>query len=256
MTILEKILKVKLSEVQKLKESKDWKSLIDKLEAPKYSFKEALTAPGPSVIAEIKRASPSKGLINAELDPVKRAKLYEEGGARAISVLTDSAFFKGSAQDLKRVSESVKLPTLMKDFVIDEVQIIRARALGASSFLLIVAALSERELKRLLDFGRELKMEALVEVHNQKELEVALRCGAQIIGINNRDLKTFEVDINTTKELLPLVKETGKICVSESGIKTPEQVLELYKLGVDAFLIGETLVRSENPKEFLRRVRQ
>jgi indole-3-glycerol phosphate synthase len=223
----------------------------EKMNVP-FDFKKAISGEGINIIAEVKKASPSKGVIKENFDPVEIAKSYEKGGAKAISVLTDKKFFQGSPFYLRQVAEAVNLPVLRKDFIIDEFQIYGAKALGASSFLLIAAILDESQLKDFIDLGRELGMEPLVETHSEEEVEKALKCGAEIIGVNNRDLKTFNVSLETTLKLLPLIKSENKTLVSESGIKGKEDIIKLRNAGVDAFLIGETLMRSEKPEEVLK----
>ncbi len=254
MNVLERIVEHKRLEVEENKRKFNLSLLREEAERLKtsYDFKGALLKEGINVIAEVKKASPSKGVIREDFDPVKIAKAYQRGGARAISVLTDKKFFQGSPFYLRQVAQEVKLPVLRKDFIIDPFQIYGAKVLGASSFLLIVSILSEGQLKDFIDLGRELGMEPLVEVHDRREAERALRAGAEVIGVNNRDLKTFKVDLSTTLELLPIIKEEGKVLVSESGIKGKEDLLNLRRAGVDAFLVGETLMRADNPEEVLR----
>ena len=254
MDILRKIVDHKKREVEEKKRKFNLSVLREEAERLKvpYDFKEALSGEGINIIAEVKKASPSKGVIREDFDPVEIAKAYERGGAKAISVLTDEKFFQGSPFYLRQVAEAVKLPVLRKDFIIDEFQIYGAKALGASSYLLIATILSDSELKDFIDLGRELGMEPLVETHTEEEVERALKAGAEIIGVNNRDLKTFTVSLSTTLKLLPLIKSEGKLSVSESGIKGKEDLIMLKEAGVDAFLIGETLMRSENPEALLK----
>ncbi len=254
MNILERIVEHKKREIEEVKKRFNVPVLIEEAERRKvpFDFKSALKKEGINIIAEVKRASPSRGTIREDFDPVEIAKAYERGGAAAISVLTDKEFFKGSPKYLVEVAENVNLPVLRKDFIIDEFQIYGAKALKASSYLLIVSILSDSQLKDFIDLGRELGMEPLVETHNEEEVERALKAGAEIVGVNNRNLKTFEVSLSTTLKLLPLIKEEGKVAVSESGIKGREDIIKLKRSGVDAFLIGETLMRSKNPEEVLR----
>jgi len=254
LNILERIVEHKKREIEEKKRHFNIKALIEeayRLKTP-FDFKGALTGPGVNIIAEVKKASPSKGVIREDFDPVEIAKAYERGGARAISVLTDKEFFQGSPFYLRQVAEAVNLPVLRKDFIIDEFQIYGARALGASSYLLIASILPSGQLKDFIELGRELGMEPLVEVHDEGELEKALEAGAEIVGVNNRDLKTFKVSISTTLRLLPLIKEEGKVAVSESGIKGKEDIKLLKEAGVDAFLIGESLMRADRPDEVLK----
>jgi len=215
---------------------------IDRLPAPR-DFRGALRREGISLIAEIKRASPSKGDILPDLDAVALAALYEQAGARAISVLTYAKFFKGSLDDLSAVHTAVRLPCLRKEFTIDPYQIYESRAAGADAVLLIVRILSDAQIKELLAVARAMGLAALVEVHSAGEIDRALTAGAHIIGINNRDLDTLSVDFNTTLELKKHVPG-GNVLVSESGIHTRSQVKLLEAGGADAILVGESLLTS------------
>lgn len=199
------------------------------------------------LIGEIKRASPSKGTINLAVNSVKQAEIYEAAGVSAISVLTDEHFFNGSIETLREVAAAVSIPVLCKDFIIDEKQLIRARNAGATMVLLIVAALSKRRLTSLYRRAQELGLEVLMEVHNQKEQAVAESLGAPLIGVNNRNLKTFEVAIETSIELGRLQK-TSAVYISESGFETAEQV-EQIRDAYKGILVGETLMRAADPKE-------
>jgi indole-3-glycerol phosphate synthase len=212
---------------------------------PARDFRCALRKEGISLIAEIKRASPSKGPLMPNLDPVGLAKTYEAAGSRAISVLTDERFFQGSLADLTAVREIVSAPCLRKDFVIDEYQIYEARAADADAILLIARVLSDQQLKDYLELARVLDLAALVETHTADEIERAMAAGVHIIGVNNRNLATFEVDLRTTLELRRLVPG-GYVLVSESGIATRDDVRALEDGGVDAILVGEALVTSAN----------
>ena len=198
------------------------------------------------LIAEVKKASPSKGLIRPDFDPVEIAKTYEQAGASAISVLTDEKYFQGRLDYLKAVREAVGLPLLRKDFIIDPYQIYEARAAGADAILLIVAALSKSELSEFMILADELGMASLVEVHAAEELDIALETGVRIIGINNRNLQTFETKLETTLELAARVPP-DKVLVSESGIFTRADVERLMEVGVDAILVGESLMREPDP---------
>ena len=198
-----------------------------------------------SLIAEVKKASPSAGVIRADFDPVALAGAYERGGAACVSVLTDRQFFQGDPAFLARVHEAVALPLLRKDFILDEVQVAEARALGADACLLIVAALEPEQLGTLMDAARALGMDALVEVHSEDEMAMALDAGADLVGINNRDLRSFEVSLATTERLAPLAPD-GVVLVAESGIRTRADVQRLKACGVHAVLVGETLMRSED----------
>lgn len=199
------------------------------------------------LIGEIKRASPSKGTINLAVDSVKQAKIYEEAGVSAISVLTDEQFFNGSIETLREVAAAVTIPVLCKDFIIDEKQLIRARNAGATMVLLIVAALSKRRLSMLYKQAQELGLEVLMEVHDQKEQEIAEKLGAPLIGVNNRNLKTFEVSLETSIELGKLQK-TDAVYISESGFETADQVAQVCT-NYQGILVGETLMRAASPLE-------
>lgn len=211
---------------------------------------------GPSVIAEIKRQSPSKGLICENFDALRIARAYVEGGAACISVLTDERFFGGSLEILRQVRQAVELPLLRKDFVVDAYQIDEARVAGADAILLIVAALSDAE---LLDFGnhaRSLSLDVLVEVRSDEEFDRALSVGADLIGVNNRDLRTFEVDLATTERLAGRVQGSPIVLVAESGISNREDVARLERAGAAGFLVGESLMRQPDPGEALRALRR
>jgi indole-3-glycerol phosphate synthase len=213
--------------------------------APPRDFVAALRARRPAIIAEIKRASPSKGDILPNLDPAAVARQYRECGASAISVLTDR-HFKGTLDDLRTVRTAVDLPLLRKDFVFHPYQVYEARAAGADCILLILAMLKEGELRSLAALAREVKMAALIEVHNPEELALATQIGADLVGINNRDLHTFVTDLAVTEKLLATYRGDALI-VGESGINTPEDIRRLDAAGARAFLIGESLLREGNP---------
>jgi indole-3-glycerol phosphate synthase len=206
-------------------------------------FREALTRPGVSVIAEHKRRSPSAGPIREGTTVEEIVQAYERGGAAALSILTEGPHFGGSLEDLRAARAATHLPVLRKDFIVDVYQVYEAAAVGADALLLIVAALEARELGELLREARALDLDVLVEVHNEEELETALEIEADIIGINNRDLTDFTVDLERTYDLLSDVP-TGKTVVSESGFSTREQLDELERVGVDAVLVGQTLMRA------------
>jgi indole-3-glycerol phosphate synthase len=215
-------------------------------------------AHGPAVIAEIKKASPSRGLIRAAFDPAWLARRYRAGGAAALSVLTDEPYFQGSLRNLELASAAAPLPCLRKDFIIDEYQIVEARAHRADAILLIAAALSAAELKRFAQAAHALALDVLVEVHTADEVAEVLdagigalgETGALAIGVNNRDLKTFEVSQETSLALVDQIP-SGVVRVTESGISTPEDIARLRKAGFDAFLIGESLMRQPDPGEAL-----
>jgi len=243
--ILNRIIEYKKREVAKSKANFPQylleRNLPEKSQGP--LFKKALAQPGISLIAEVKKASPSKGVLKNDFVPAEIALVYENGGARAISVLTDNKFFQGSIDNLKRVKTRVSLPVLRKDFIIDSYQIYETREMGADALLLIAAILEEQQLKEFISLAQELQLDTLVEVHSEEELETALNCGAEIIGINNRDLKTFKTDITTTLDLACLIPEHCLV-VSESGISTGQDVRRLAEVGIDAILVGEALVTS------------
>ncbi len=218
---------------------------------PRRSLKKALRAPGLQIIAEVKRASPSKGLIAPKWDPVTQAQRYQEGGAAAVSCLTDEPFFRGHLEYLAAIRQAISLPILRKDFILDECQLEEARAFGADAVLLIVAALKPEKLAQLLAATHNLGLEALVEVHDERELEIALACGAEIIGINNRNLRTFEVSLETTLRLVKRIPQEIPV-VAESGIKDKEDLEKLAQAGVKAALIGESLMRAKDPAALLR----
>jgi indole-3-glycerol phosphate synthase len=206
---------------------------------------------GPAVIAELKKASPSRGLIRADFNPTGLAKELETAGAAALSVLTDEEFFQGSLENLELASASVKLPCLQKDFIVDEFQLLLARACGADAILLIVAVLSPAELTALSKKSRALGLDVLCEAHNEDELHRAVDAGSDLIGVNNRDLRTFKVDVNTALRLAALIPQNA-ISVAESGIGNGADIARLRAAGYDAFLIGESLMKTESPGDTLR----
>lgn len=210
---------------------------------PVHSFKNAIAEEGLSVIAEVKKASPSKGLIQPDFEPVKIAREYEKAGAKAISCLTEEHYFQGSSKYLADIRKNVNIPLLRKDFIFDEYQIYEAKAIGADAVLLIAALLSDEEFKPLYDLAHSLGLDVLCEAHDDEEVLRLVRMGCDIIGVNNRNLKTFEVDIENTKRLSRLIPE-GTLLVCESGIKTNEHMKSARSWGADGVLIGETLMRS------------
>lgn len=217
-------------------------------------FSRALTAAPPAIISEIKKASPSKGILAADFDPASIARAYQDGGAAALSVLTDRDFFQGSLDDLIAARAAVDLPVLRKDFTIDEVHVIEAAAHGADAILLIAALLDERELRRFRELAEALHMSALVEVHEESELDAALASGAKIVGVNNRDLRTFEVTLQTALRLAGRIP-SGVVRVAESGIHSSADVKTLRAAGFNAFLVGERLMKSADPAQALRELR-
>lgn len=248
-TILDQILAEKRKEIIKMKQE-----VIDAQETgSNRSFIKRLASGSElAVIAEFKRASPSKGDINTGQNPKDQALFYKKYGADAISVLTDNRFFKGSFADLSAVRETVDLPILCKDFIVDEVQILKAKASGANLILLIAAAMDAERLQKLFDFAEGEGLEVLLEVHNEEELEIALKTGAQLIGVNNRNLKTFEVDLSVTEKLAPLIKKAGKFLISESGIKSEDDVRRVIAAGANAILVGEAFMKAENLEGLLK----
>ena len=202
------------------------------------------------IIAEVKKASPSKGIIREDFDPLKIARQYEANNAAAISILTESEFFMGKLDFLREIKIAVNIPLLRKDFLFDPYQIYEARANGADAVLLIAAILEKSLLEELLFVVKKLSMNALVEVHTKEELKKVLQTDAEIIGINNRNLNTFDTNIQTSIDLMADIPES-KVIVTESGIKTKEDIQKLSKAGVDAFLIGESFMRADNPGQML-----
>lgn len=247
--ILDDIIFNKRQEVTSLKlrlSGKDPRKLIKGLPKPR-SFLKAFRKERFSLIGELKKASPSAGVIREDFEPITLAKVYEESGASAISVLTDEKFFQGKLEHLKAAKESTTIPILRKDFIIDESQIYESRIGGADALLLISRVLNDSELDQLTKLTEKLGMQVLVEVHNAEEVERVLKTKAKIIGINNRDLDTFKVDLQNTINLIkkfPKLKD--RIVISESGIETRKDIETLKKAGVDGVLIGESLLRSKN----------
>lgn len=210
-------------------------------------FKAALSRPGLNIIAEIKKASPSRGVIAHDFNPLATARAYEKGGAAAVSVLTEEKYFQGNIGIMKEVAATVKLPVLRKDFIIDPCQIREAAFHNASAALLIAAILDDKLLSEFLLLARSLALDALVEVHTVEEARRALACGAGIVGINNRDLATFKTDLNVTLRVMETLAGKGLVTVSESGIRTAEDARRLMDAGINALLIGETLMTAKDP---------
>lgn len=261
MNILEKITGGRRIDTEKRKEKKSLDSVrreaeliaekeIERDGQFRYPFRERLSAPGISFICEVKKASPSKGLIAENFPYLQIAAEYEEAGAAAISVLTEPDYFMGSDEYLRQIASERNIPVLRKDFTVDEYQIYEAKILGASAVLLICAILDDNELKAFLETAHRLGLSALVEAHDEKEVRRAVAAEAGIIGVNNRDLKTFDVDINNSIKLRELVPD-GVVFVSESGIRNKEDVENLRKNGTNAVLIGETLMRADDKKAML-----
>ncbi len=257
-TLLDEIIAHKRVEVAAAKAERSADALeraADAAVSPLRGFRAAVgEGEAPRVIAEVKRRSPSKGPIRPDLDPVDCARAYATGGAVAISVLTDHKYFGGELGYLGKIREDVDLPLLRKDFVIDPYQIDEARVAGADAVLLIVAALAREELEDLSRRARTRGLDILVEVHEESELETALAAGADLIGINNRNLHTFEVDLATTERLAPQIP-AGVVVVAESGIFTSGDVRRLERAGAHAFLVGESLMRAPDVGEALVRLR-
>lgn len=256
--ILEKIAKRTVERVAELKQRKPLEQVITEAKAldsnTGFPFEKALRTEALSFICEIKKASPSQGIIAPDFPYLEIAKDYEEAGAAAISVLTEPYWFQGQDQYLTEIRQAVSLPLLRKDFIVDSYQIYEAKIIGASAILLICALLNNDTLKEYLEIAHSLGLSALVEAHTEEEVRAALAAGARVIGVNNRNLKTFEVDITTSLRLRALVPE-DILFVSESGIKAPEDVARLKANKTDAVLIGETLMRSDHKKEQLALLR-
>jgi indole-3-glycerol phosphate synthase len=252
-SILDRMVAAARERVEEAQRTAPIADLKRRLEAPRTDrpFSEALVRPGVSLIAEFKRRSPSAGEIRPGASVRDIALAYERGGAAALSVLTEEAHFGGSLADLEEAVTSSSLPVLRKDFVVDAYQLYEAAAAGADAVLLIVAALEEADLLRLYGEARSLDLDCLVEVHDAEDLELALDLDADVIGINNRDLASFEVDLGTTFELITDVP-AGKTVVAESGIGSRSQLDELERVGVDAVLVGEALMRAPDPEEACR----
>jgi indole-3-glycerol phosphate synthase len=250
-TILDRIIEVKRTELDHLRSLE-----FNGGKGVKRSFIEKIRqANEMKIIAEFKRASPSKGDINPNLDPKEQAQKYAQFGADAMSVLTDSSFFKGSFADLSEVREVVDLPILCKDFIIDKIQIDIADQAGADIILLIAAAMEESLLIELYQYAESKDLEVLVEIHDEEDFEKAKAAKACLMGINNRNLKTFEVDLTATEKLAPLVNETGAYLISESGIKSVDDVRRVQEAGARGILVGETFMTSPNLKDTFKQLK-
>lgn len=254
-TILDEIMRYHRERLPKTKEDvlPETVRALSMLAEPPLDFYAALTQPGVSLIAECKKASPSKGLMVPHYDAVQIAKTYEKAGAACVSVLTDGRHFQGSLEDLRDVREAIKLPVIRKDFIFDPYQVYEARAAGADCILLIAAVLADSTLASLMALAHKLKMNVLVEVHTDDELDrmLALDPQPKIIGVNNRNLQTFEVDFENTARLREKIPPHIAV-VGESGLKTDDDVRRMKEIGVDAILVGETLVKSKNMAEKTR----
>src|SRR5579859_4541054 len=251
-TVLDRILEARRAEVEHRKKVLPETALKYGVAAatPLRDFSAALARPGLNVLAELKPASPSRGVIREPFDPVALATSLESAGAAALSVLTEGEFFRGTLKNLRDARKSIQIPVLRKDFIFDPWQVWETRANDADSFLLIVAALEDGLLRELLALGRELKMEPLVEVHTESELDRALEAGARIVGVNNRNLNTLDVRVQTSTELITRIPDEC-IAVSESGLRANDDLLRLQGAGFDAFLIGESLMLAPDPGQAL-----
>ena len=246
--ILSRIIEDKRRVVEEAKRLKPQEALISQIRniSARSAFKKNISRPHHiNLIAEMKKASPSKGILRGDFNPARIAVTYQAHGASAISVLTDERFFEGKLEHIKIVKEHVSLPVLRKDFIIDEYQIYESVAAGADAILLIAELLSAKELSNFYDCATSLGLDALVEVHNEEDIEKTLAANAEIIGINNRDLHTFKVDLGVTQKLLRMIP-AGKVRVSESGIKTYEDVMFLKSMGINAVLIGEAFMEASD----------
>lgn len=255
MSVLDRIIAYKRAEVAARKAAKPL-NIVEadaKAQTAPRGFADALTHHAPALIAEIKKASPSKGLIRAEFDPAALARAYAGGGAACLSVLTDAPSFQGHENFLIAARAACGLPVLRKDFIIDAWQIAESRAIGADAVLIIMAAVNDELAGDLLDAARAFGMDALVEVHDESELERALKIGANLIGVNNRSLANFETDLATT-ERLALLMPKDRLFVSESGIFTHADVQRLQRAGAEAFLVGESLMREADVEAATRRL--
>lgn len=257
MTILDELAdyaRVRTAEAKKKRSPEEVKKAALALPKGEYRFETALKKPGISFVCECKKASPSKGLIAPEFPYLEIAKAYEAAGADCISVLTEPRWFLGSERYLQEIAEAVEIPCLRKDFTVDEYMIYEAKLLGASAVLLICSILNEEELKHYMAVCEELGLSALVEAHDAEEVEMALRAGARIIGVNNRNLKDFTVNTDNSKKLREMIPPEV-IFVSESGVKGSEDVAALREIGADAVLVGETLMRAEDKTKMLAKLR-
>lgn len=248
MTILERIVAAKRAEIAAAKERIAFQELEEKARsaAPVRDFVGALRAKRPAVIAEIKKASPSRGVLRADYQPAAIARSYERAGAACLSVLTDRQFFQGSSDDLRAARAACALPVLRKDFIVDPYQVHEARAMGGDCILLIAACLSGAQMAELESLAHSLGMAVLVEVHDAQELDAALRLETPLVGVNNRDLRTFATRLETTLELLPRLPD-DRLLITESGILSAADVRRLRSAGVEAFLVGEAFMRAQDP---------
>jgi indole-3-glycerol phosphate synthase len=253
LSILERILAAKREEVSALKQARRGIESEARAAPPPRDFVVALRAKQPAVIAEIKRASPSKGLLRPDFDPATIARSYEKGGAACMSVLTDKEFFQGAKEHLSAARGACSLPALRKDFLIDPYQVLESRALGADCILLIAACLADSEMSELEMLAHSLGMAVLVEVHDADELERALTLKTPLIGINNRNLRNFETRLETTLDLLPQIP-SDRLVITESGIVSRDDIARMRSAGVHAFLVGEAFMRASDPGAELRKL--
>lgn len=257
--ILKKIIHRKQEEISTRKQIIAESSLIDKIQEASSvrgfvnSMRQKIAAGEPAVIAEIKKASPSKGVIREDFKPAEIAKSYQQGGASCLSVLTDIDFFQGSDEYLKQARAACDLPVIRKDFIIDTYQIYEARAMGADCILLIVAVLTDEQMSTLYSLARDLGMDVLIEVHDEEELQRSLPLGADLVGINNRNLRTFETSLNTTIDLLSQIPK-NRIVVTESGIHSVDNIKLMRDHQVNAFLVGEAFMRADEPGTELKKL--
>jgi indole-3-glycerol phosphate synthase len=251
--ILARIVAKKREELALTKPSPSWEREAEACMAARRDFRAALQARTPAIVAEVKKASPSKGVLSADFDPARTAVQYAAGGAAAVSVLTDQSFFQGSLRDLESARACISLPVLRKDFTIAATHILEAAAHGADAILLIAAILTEREIRDFREAAAQYRMAALVEVHNRRELDVAIAAGSDIIGVNNRDLATFEVTLETSLRLAEHIP-AGALRISESGIHDARDIATLRDAGYGAFLVGEHLMKSGDPAAALRKL--
>lgn len=252
--ILQEIVKRKRHEVEESRKKRplrELKSFVSAASMPRDFYDLSRQTDDIKIIAEVKKASPSKGVISRDFDPVRIASAYENAGAFAISVLTDEKYFMGSLDYLSEVKRSVSIPVLRKDFMVDQYQIYEARSYGADIILLIVSVLDAVTIREFRDLAQELGMSSIVEVHDESELEVALEAESRIIGINNRDLKTFDVDLNTSERLVRQIPD-DVVVISESGISDADNISRLLEYGISTFLIGESFMRQDDPGKALK----
>lgn len=249
--MLDEIIRRTVEDLPLLREREfEFAAIANQMPEP-VNFMTALQSEGLGIIAEVKRRSPSRGVIDPDLDPAAQASAYEAGGSVAVSVLTEPHYFSGSVEDLMAVKTRIDLPVLRKDFVVDPVQVIQARAIGADAILLIMACLTDRQATDLIDEAARWKLDVLVEAHTGDEARRAVGCGAKIVGVNNRDLSTFDVDLAMAERIAPLLP-ADVVRVAESGIWTVDDARRMGAAGFDAVLVGEALVRSDDPGALIR----